>query len=443
MTDPTIAEHLGTWASGLKIDAVPEPARAVAKDCLMDTLGAAFAGTKTPSYAAVWDLVTHLYGEGPLAAWGVDGEFPIPAAALLNGTAAHALDFDDTSYAGVVHGTAAVAPAVLAMAEATGAEGKDALAAFIAGVEISYALGDAFGDALYFRGWWPTGVLGAVGAAAGVARVMGMDAAQTTCAIGHAASQSGMMRAVLGTHAKPILSGRTAELGVIAASLAAAGASAPADVFENATGMAKVMNDGILDRDLAVTVGTTWRLIDPGIAFKPYPSCSATHAAASAVAAIMAEEKLTGADIERVEARVTPLVAIQLTFVRPQNTNEAQFCLPFVIGCLLAYGHYTVAELSDATLTDPALLTAMDKVAMSTLPEPQEQYADGPEGAVVEVVAADGRRFERQVEKAPGNPENPLAPGDLEAKFRACMAYAGADDRADMVLAGLRQLDQS
>ena len=442
MTDATIAEHLGAWAAGLDIADVPEPARMVAKDCLMDTIGVAFAGTRTPSYAAVRDLVTHLYGEGPLNAWGVDGDFPIPATALLNGTAAHALDFDDTSYAGVVHGTAAVAPAVLAMAEATEASGPDTLAAFIAGVETSYALGAAVGDVLYFNGWWPTGVLGAVGAAAGVARVMGLDAAHTTGAMAHAAIQSGMLRAMLGTEAKPILCGRTAELGVVAASLAATGATAPPDVFENVTGVGPVMNSGGMERAAVEATGTAWRLLDPGIAFKPYPSCSASHAAASAVAAVMAEEGLTGDDIERVDARVTPLVAIQLVFSRPASVNQAQFSLPFVVGCLLAYGRFTVAELDGATLADPAHQAAMEKVVMTTLPEPQSQYAAGPEGAEVEVIATDGRRFQRRVEKAPGNPESPLPRADLEAKFRACLDHAGAGDRADAVLAGIRAIDE-
>ncbi len=440
MTTPTIAEALGTWVAGLTMEAVPEPARAAARDCLIDTIGVAFAGTGTPAYGAVMELVTHLYGEGPLSAWGIDGEFTIPAAALLNGTAAHALDFDDTCYAGIVHGSAAVAPAVLAMAEATEATGEDAFVGFIAGVETCYALGAALGDELYFRGWWPTGVLGCVGAAAGVARVLGMDADYTARAIAYAASQSGIPRAILGTPAKPILCGRAAEAGVIAASLAATGAGAPMDVFEGSTGVAQVFNSGTLDRTAIDSVGTIWRLVDPGIAIKAYPSCSSTHAATSAVAGIMADEKLTGADIASVEARVTPLAAVQLVFERPTILVEGQFCLPFTIGCLLAYGQFGVAELRDDILVEPALLAAMDKVTMTTLPEPQEEYDDGPEGAVVTVTTTDGRRFERQVKKAPGNPENPMPAADREAKFRACLAHVGAEHRGDAVLAGLNAI---
>jgi 2-methylcitrate dehydratase PrpD len=148
------AGRLGAWAAGLDAGALPADVARAARRSLTDVVGVALAGSRHPTVARVAGHAARGFAAGPcrVVAPDVSGLSP-PGAALVNATAAHVLDFDDTCFDGIVHGSAAVWPAVAAAAEAAGGSGADLLAGFVAGVEVEYALGRALGDALYFRGW--------------------------------------------------------------------------------------------------------------------------------------------------------------------------------------------------------------------------------------------------------------------------------------------------
>src|SRR5581483_2808579 len=176
----TTAEQLASWVHGLALRRVPPDAIAAAKRCIVDATGVGLAGASHPTSRAILSLARAEFAQGHAHVWGAkDAALPPAAAALCNGTAAHVLDYDDTCYDGIVHGTAAVWPAVLACAESSGANGTRTLEAFIAGVETEYALGRALSDAIYFDGWWTSGLVGSIGAAAGAAKALGLDEAQT------------------------------------------------------------------------------------------------------------------------------------------------------------------------------------------------------------------------------------------------------------------------
>ncbi|MBY6266285.1 MmgE/PrpD family protein, partial [Azospirillum sp. 412522] len=196
--------RIGDWVAGLRRSDIPEPAAAVALDCIVDTLGVALAGTGEAAarLAAEEARASHATGPSRLLA---GGRLCAEGAAFANVAAAHALDFDDNSYAGFVHGSAIVVPAALAMVEAAGGTGSDLLTAVTAGAEAQYALAEAVGNGVYHDGWWTTALFGTVGAAASAAKALGLDGRAAADAIAFALCGTGGLRACFGTGAKPLL----------------------------------------------------------------------------------------------------------------------------------------------------------------------------------------------------------------------------------------------
>jgi 2-methylcitrate dehydratase PrpD len=442
----TIAERLAAWASAVSLASLPAGVVAAAKRSIVDVSGVGIAGANYEVARIARKLMREASASGAAALWGTDEPAVAPeAAAHCNALAAHVLDYDDTCYDGIVHASAAVWPAVLACGEATGASGARLLEAFIAGVECEYALGRAFGDELYFKGWWTSGLLGAIGAAAGAAKVLGLDGARMRAAIALAACHTGGVRAVIGSDAKPFMLGRAASAGVQAARYAAAGLEAPADAFESHRGFIPVLADGRFDAG-RLALGERYSLVEPGIAFKLFPACSAAQAATEAVLGLARTHRIDAADVERVDCAVTPLVFISLTYDRPTSVSEAQFSLTYAIGCALLDGAFGVEHLSAPTYGEPRMAALMSKVRMTqgdALEATDEGRRSNPEGARVTLHLKDGRTFERYNGAATGMPQKPMSDGALDAKFLACAGAALDPAAAERLLQSLRALDES
>ncbi|MDX1431814.1 MAG: MmgE/PrpD family protein [Gammaproteobacteria bacterium] len=423
----TIATHLAAWAGAVRLADVPAEAVEIACRCLLDVTGVALAGCRTESARRIASLAADTYAPGPCDVLGAAGRLTAAGAALANGAAAHALDFDDNCYAGVVHGSATTFPAVLAAAQSADASGESLLCGFIAGAEVQFALGAALTPAFYERGWWNTAVLGAIGAAAGGGRVMGLDGDRLTAAIALAAAGSGGIRAVRGSEGKHYLCGRAAEAGVSAAELARRGASAPADVFEDRNGFLATMNGALFEAGAIESIGERFGLLDPGVDIKRFPTCYASHAAADAVADIVAAHGLGEADIASVICEVPALVASNLTFERPRTANEAQFSMPFAIAGMIVFGDVGLDHLQAPALLDRRLRSMMERVEMQVTDRfdaDVSRLRAGPECASVRVMTTSGEQIERFCPWALGSARRPLPREALESKFLACATRA-------------------
>lgn len=195
---PTIVQTLAEKVATLDVENVPADIRAIAVRCLIDISGVTIAGSKTNSAKRVQSFCQAIYATGNCRLVGSGALLSAPGAALANGVAAHALDFDDNSYAGVVHGSATVFPAVLAVAQQYQMSGKDLMDAFIVGLETEFALGKAFTNSIYDKGWWTTSVLGGFGAVAGAARLMHLNPEVIANALAYVAAGVGAIRALRG-----------------------------------------------------------------------------------------------------------------------------------------------------------------------------------------------------------------------------------------------------
>jgi 2-methylcitrate dehydratase PrpD len=285
-------------------------------------------------------------------------------AALVNAAAGHAYDFDDTSYTGIMHGSVAVLPAALAMAEQCGAGGKLLLEAFIAGVEVEYAIAEFCTTHIYYKGWWTSGVYGPLGAAAAAARILELDTRHTAHAMSLAVCHSSGMKVSFGSDAKPLGIGRAASVGIESALLAFAELTGPNNAFEGKNGFLSLFNDDQHAVDVGLQLAHKWRLTEPGILFKSFPVCSAAQAGAELAANLIQRHQLESADIVNVACEVPPLVNISLVYHQPKTIREAQFSMQYAVGCILAFGDIKLEHLTEDVLAGTDLQQQMQKVTM-------------------------------------------------------------------------------
>lgn len=419
----TVAARLGKWSSALTFDALEAPVLDAARRCIVDVLGVSLAGAIEPTVRLIQTHVASEYAEGPCVMLGTDVRVAPTGAAFANGTAAHVLDYDDTCYAGIVHASAVVWPAVFAASELVNASGADAVVAFVAGCEVEYAMGQALQDVSYEKGWWNTSLLGQIGAAVGAARVLGLTPVQTINAVAIAMSGANGMRCINGTPVKPYLCGWAAQTGLSAALCARAGISGPMMAAEHRYGLVSLVNDGVLRSEALDGLGETYALIQPGVAIKLFPVCSAAQAAMQATLELIVEHDVAADEIEHVHCDVTPLVEISLVYDCPGTVTECQFSMPFAIGCILLFRRLDPDMLNESTLQGTPMQEIMRRVSMrgvETLSESEEQRRDYPEGAIVTITLRDGTRMCRQLGAATGMPVNPMSQSRLREKFLAC-----------------------
>ena len=419
----TLAGKAAAWSSALTLDRIPAEVVHVAKRCITDLVGVTIAGSRDPLCTKTFGYALEAYAPGACTIFGqLDTIGPV-GAALANGAAGHVLDFDDTSYTGIMHGSTVVFPAALAAVEHVGGDGKRLLEAFIAGSEVTYAIAMLCATGHYFKGWWSTATFGVFGAAAAAARGLGLDARQTQMALAIAGVQASGLKAAFGTDAKPYMAGRAAAIGVEAALLAARGLVGPANVLEDSRGFLALLNDGHQEPGEIEKLGHVWRLIEPGIFFKQFPVCSAAHAAAQLMQTLIGTHALKAADVVEVTCDVTPTVAISLVHNRPTSPQEAQFSMPFALGAILAYGDLGISSLNAKFLADPVLRQAMAKITMVRDDALHTEAA--PEGAKLTIRTRDGRTISGYLGVPKGMPANPTSDRELAEKFRGCCEVGG------------------
>jgi 2-methylcitrate dehydratase PrpD len=410
------AARIAWWASALTLDEVPAAVRAAAREHVLDTLGCGLAalglGEGTAGLVAAGES-----GAGPATAIGsVDG-VSVLAGALANGMLCHALDFDDTHEASIAHIGAVVVPAALAVAEAVGASGADAMAAIVAGAETIARIGTAAPEGFHRRGFHPTGVCGVFGATVVACRLRGMDAEATARALGLAGSMASGIFEYLsdGSPTKPFHAGWAAQAGVQAAALTAAGARGPATVLEGRFGLFATHVDVPWDVDAQLAdLGRRWE--SPSVAIKPYPACHWIHAAVDA--AVAASDGAAPGDIERIMVRI-PDVGVPIVLepedqkAAPLTPYDAKFSLPWCVAARLVHGRLDVRSFTDEAIADRAVLALAERVQHA----PWAGAVVSPFAGEAEVATRDGRARSVRYEAPRGAPGNPMTGEAVAEKF--------------------------
>ena len=425
-----VAELFAEWASGLEPHAVPEAARAVATNALLDVAGLCIAARETDyicAALAAWDA------GGPCTALGHPRGLDAAGAALINGTAAHGEDFDDSFEGTPVHASAVVLPAVLAAAERYGRSGADVLRGYVVGTELMCRLALVAPTAIHRAGFHPTAVIGALGAAAGVGAVLHLSPQQLTSALGIAGSMaSGIIEYLAeGTWTKRLHAGWAAQAGLRAALLGREGFSGPRTVLEGEHGFFRAF--GVPDiapdfRFVTDGLGSDWRMAK--IAFKPYACGTMLHPFLDC-AIRLAREGVAAADVREVVCRVgegtvhrlwEPLAEKR----KPTTPYSAKFSGPFAVALGLVEQSAGLEQFTEAKVRDPGLLGLAAKVRYEI--DPDNEYPCNYTGDV-RVVLRNGSRHGTHQPYLRGGVREPLGRAEITGKFRANAAYGGWSQR--------------
>ena len=433
----------GAWIAQ-RCDSWPEDALDWAHREFIDTVAVMVPGALEPVATKIFDTVAP-WGAGPCSVFGKEIRLAAPWAALVNGTIAHVLDFDDNFDPPKAHPSAVLFPAIMALAEQEGHTGAKAIDAYIVGLQILGRIGQGLNPTHRNRGWHATATIGVMGATAACARLMQLDAETSARALSIATSMSSGFMSQFGTEMKPVHAGLAAKGGIMAASLARAGVTAGRDTLDGRTGMNRLMvgpdyeqlRDTIAHiehgqnlRYELENVGEPLLITEHKFRVKRFPTCGAIHRAMDGVLNLRAEHGFTAADVASVDLYMPRVHFNNVFYTDPQTPLEAKFSAEYAVGCVLARGDCTLADFT------PEKILAGD--VRSLFPLIHRHPVDKLEGEFpteVHVTLKNGHKLKEVIAMPLGSKAAPFSREQYWAKFDACCSGI-LDDAAH---AGLRR----
>jgi 2-methylcitrate dehydratase PrpD len=433
-----LTRRLAERAAALNWDHLPAPVRELARQCVLDTIGCALAGAGDPLVHMLLDEMTEAGGAGQASVIGHRARLPMLAAALVNGAAGHALDYDDVNIAMPGHPSVAVLPGLLALAESNGSSGRDLLTAFVAGYEIACRVGVVLQPGHYNLGFHATATVGCLGAAAACARLLGLDAEATATALGIAGTQAAGLKSEFGTMCKPFHAGKAAQNGLLAARLAARGFSSRTDLIECVQGFAATHGPDFAPEAALATPEGGFHIV--ANLFKYHAACYFTHAPIECARELRRRHGLAPDAIAGVTLRVDRSTDRVCNIRVPVDGLQSKFSLRQTTAMALAgVNTASLAAYDEKIAADPALIRLREMMVIDFQDNWPQTVAE------IDIVGADGRRDTARHDS--GIPADIAEQGRrLAAKFdtlvgpvlgaacarELCETIAGLDDLADI-----------
>lgn len=407
---PTL--RVAELASGLTFDRLPPQVVTFAGHCVLDTVGVMLAGSAEPVSRILLEEAAEAGGAAQATVIGSSMKLPLAAAALVNGTAVHALDFDDCNLTLSGHVSAVVMPPVLALAEMNRASGSEFITAFVAGFEAGCRIGWSLAPGHYDRGFHATGTVGTFAAAAGAARMLGFDTETTAAALGVAGTMAAGLKGLFGTMCKPLHAGRAAQSGLTAARLVARGLQSRNDVLEIRQGFADCFAPEFHPERIDAVPARGFHILND--LFKYHAACYGVHGVIGCGNIIRERDGPDLADVRRIVLDVAVENDKTCNVAEPADASEARFSLTHAAAMALA-GHDTGSAdaYGERSLADPAV-AALRSVTEVRL-DPKLDIAESR----MEVTMDDGTVLRSAFDA--GLPASDLAAQQrlLEAKFDA------------------------
>lgn len=401
-----------------------------------DAMGVMLAGAREEAVAALTRWALSQGGTPQARVVGTGARLPAAQAALINATAAHALDYDDFAFSN--HPSAVLVPTVLAAADAhpVAVPGATLLRAYAVGYEIWADMFLREKDLYYDKGWHPTAVLGTLGAAAAAATVWGLNVQQSRDALALAASSAGGVFENFGTMAKPWHGGRAAGAGLSAAAMAAHGLRASPTAIEGRHGLLRAFSpQGRVDLERAAPGPDTWQMGSRRLNIKKYPVVGAAQRAIDAVLALTRQRSVDPASVVRIVAHVSERHAAVMPYHLPQDALQAKFSLEYAVVSALLHGAVGFDELRDDKVRAPQAQALMALVQTVTTDAFEPDWRDAAPFDQVFVHLANGEVLSTpQVRRATGHADTPLSSAEIHAKFTGCMRHAGVGAAAGEAL---------
>ena len=421
----SLTRSLGSFVADMAGRQAPAEAMTWVKTGFTDTIGTMVAGTNEPVTRVMCDVLGA--GEPESTILLDKGRTRALDAALINGAAAHALDYDDVALSG--HPSTVLVPAILAEGEALGVTGERMIAAYVTGYEVWAELLSREKDPYHVKGWHPTGIFGAIAAGAACAMLNELDATKSAHAIGIAASQSAGLMANFGSMTKPFHAGRSASAGLLAARAAKAGMTSSPDAIEHAQGFLRAMSPkGEVDTERDVNgLGKSWRIAAEGVSVKKYPACYCTHRSLDAILDLLARRPVEAGAIDNIDVKISQTHATILRNHEPKTGLAAKFSMEFAMASAVIAGNAGLRELSDQFVQRDDVQALMRRVTISPRDsDPRDSIGGAPYDSV-RIALKNGEKLESEdVKYARGHAAKPLSESELFKKFADCLAVAGS-----------------
>lgn len=437
-------KQFAEFAVGLRYEDVPSAVIQKQKDHLLDGLGNGLHGATTELGQRILLLIAEVPTRGDSTVWASGKKTNCLQAAFANGTFANIAELEDGHHRTKLKPNTCLVPAGIAVAERVGGNGGELLVGLIAGLEISLRIAEAthVGKEGYSRGWISTSSVGQFGAAVVAGRLIGLNPEQMGHALALAGTQPCGIWSTGLTTAKRVAIGRAAENGVLAAFMAAKGITG-GNVFDGEWGTIGSIISPVYEPDLLTKeLGQDWQSLTVGL--KCYPTKGGVHSALDAVLEIARREPgLRAEDVERIVVRTTTGVAYNKAFATfpPRDFWEAQNSLPYILATALIDRKFTLEQLDEKRLQDQRVLTLASKVRLERSEE-ADNMPPRAKTAFVDVICRDGRMLTSRVDYCSGEPENPLSPQQLHAKFREAAKHALKEQEMVSVIKTVDSLDQ-
>jgi 2-methylcitrate dehydratase PrpD len=432
-----LTQVIADFVAGFDLKAVPPDVINRARICFIDTMGVTLAGSREEVAHIALDMVK-LEGSTPSA--GIVGQSLRASpqlAALANGVAAHAMDYDFTFLSG--QAVSPLIPAILPVAETAGATPAECVAAFIVGCEVAGRIVRANFNASNIGGWHTAGMVGVIAAAAACGKLMKLPADKIAEAIGIATSMASGIAVNYGTMTKPLHSGHAARDGVMAALLASRGFTSHASAFEGGAGYFATFGRGLnVSLEPFKDLGRRYDLVGIGVSLKAYPCGGRGHTAIEAALALRDRVGTRLADITNIHCSLTKSSAQRVGVEYPSTVEAAKFSAAYVIAYSLVHGTPRIPAFTEAALNDARVKAVARLVTASADPDLPDGMGESP--AKLKITLKDGQVFEQRRDYATGSNQVPMTQAQVEEKFLDCAAQALSADAAKKILAALNAL---
>jgi 2-methylcitrate dehydratase PrpD len=442
-TEPTLATRLAERICAFRPDHVTPRALSEARTAIIDTIGCTLSGIPEPCAQILLETPGVAEAPGPALVFGTSRRTSALDAALINGTASHALDYDDVSGVMGGHHSAPVTAPIFAIGEQLQVSGRQAIAAYVIGVETEVRLARAVNFHHYDKGWHPTATLGTFGAAAAAAHLLKLDVSHTARALALAASFSSGIKANFGTMTKPLHVGHIARNGLFAALIAQRGFESNPGALEHKQGWFKVFNGAgnYWPERIFEHWGSPWEIETAEMGLKQFPCCGSTHPAIAMMLALMREECVTANAVKGIEILAHRRRLPHTDNPDPRTPLAAKFSIQYVTARALADGAVRLRDFAGDAVMEERVRRLLPLIVTRPHPDMPE---DSPQqfGAEVVVTMEDGRRLSRRVDHLVGRGgDNPLSADELFEKFEDCARLALAHDQIAPLFERLETLE--
>lgn len=414
----SIIEAIARWSrSGLEFS---DLARLRARHAIADTIGCLLAGAGDPSVQAVRTAFAGSIADGPRCTLAGGGQAAESLSALVNGTAAHALDYDDNFRPACSHASAVLVPALLGPALARGATGRQLVDAYLVGLEAQAAVGRGVNPSHYGAGWHSTSTVGCIGTAAGVAWLNGLDQFGIARAMSLAVSMASGVKGQFGTPAKPLHAGLAARNAVEAAALAACGMTGRPDILEAPQGFRELFGGPDATGWDGVAIGAPHVIESEGLMPKRHPCCGSTHNAVDIVLDLKAQHGFAADEVTAVETLVGIVNRRNLAYPDPVDEMQARFSMQYCIALALLQDRLELSDFTAAAVGAGPVRALLPRIAMASHSAEAERAAGRPLPHRVVLRLADGSVLSGERGEAKGTIADPFDDADRRAKFADC-----------------------